>query len=142
VLQWNGSKFEVWRIFEFDPQSGAVHLSKYHQDFTVRRSRRTSGGSTSAGTRRPTTHLAGSGYFLLYDGLGWKEVKAQTNKDVRGISFIVRAEGDGLRLANRAGQTPSSTMGSSRMPSSYCTRLIDALMDPSSFLTARIILPT
>jgi photosystem II stability/assembly factor-like uncharacterized protein len=91
LLRWNGTSFVgVPDIFEFDPSTGAILVNRVHQNFTV--------ATISPGTGRlyvgrdttPSNALSQeSGFVLMFDGHSWKEVKVETNKDLRGLSFVV-----------------------------------------------------
>jgi hypothetical protein len=90
LLQWNGTQFVgVPDIYEFDPDTGAILVNRYHQDFTVA-AIAPGVGRLYVGRDTTPEHAFSqeSGYVLLFDSLGWREVRVRTNKDLRGISFV------------------------------------------------------
>jgi photosystem II stability/assembly factor-like uncharacterized protein len=103
LVRWNGARFvSVPDVYQFDPGTGVVTDNRYHQDFTA--------AAIAPGVERllvgretrPDASISQeSGYVLVFDGLGWTDVKCQTNKDARGFSFVQSGTGvTGFLLGN------------------------------------------
>jgi photosystem II stability/assembly factor-like uncharacterized protein len=107
LLQWNGASFVgIPDIYEFDPSTGEILVNRYHQNFTVAA---IAPGAERLYVGRDTTPDPAisqeSGFVLLFDDLGWRDVRVQTNKDLRGFAFVVEGPSvTAIVLGNTSGE--------------------------------------